>query len=278
VSARRTALFLAPSLGIVVVTLVAPMLLLFVISFWVVRSFKLQPAATLDAWARFCVNYGGLTLYTVAIGVTTGAICVAVGLAYAYAVRFKAGRFGDALVLAALITLFGGYLVKIYAWKSILGATGILNQALMAAGILDEPAPWLLYNRGAVIVTLVHFLLPFAILPIYAALRDVSETTLEAGRDLGASPLQTFWRIVLPQCRSGLLAAFSITFLLAAGDYVTPLLLGGSGGSMLGQFIALEFSTRFNWPAGAAMSYGLLGASLLVLLAAWMLFGRGRAQ
>ena len=158
-------------------------------------------------------------------------------------------------VLAALITLFGGYLVKIYAWKSILGATGILNQALMAAGILDEPAPWLHLQPRRRHRALVHFLLPFAILPIYAALRNVSETTLEAGRDLGASPLQTFWRIVLPQCRSGLLAAFSITFLLAAGDYVTPLLLGGSGGSMLGQFIALEFSTRFNWPAGAAMSY-----------------------
>ena len=99
-------------------------------------------------------------------------------------------------------------------------------------------------------------------------LRNVSDATLEAARDLGATPTQTFWRVVLPQCRAGLFAAFAFIFLLAAGDYVTPLLLGGTSGCMLGQFIALEFSTRFNWPAGAAMSFGLLGASLLVLAAA----------
>jgi spermidine/putrescine transport system permease protein len=277
VSLRRDAAFLAPALGIVLLILVAPMLLLFVISFWTVRSFRLQPALSFDAWERFVANYGSLALYTVTIGIVVGAICVGLGLIFAYAVRFKAGRFADALVMATLITLFGGYLVKIYAWKSILGSTGILNQALVSTGILAGPAPWLLYNRGAVIVALVHFLLPFAILPIYAALRNVSTASIEAARDLGASPAQTFWRVIVPQCRTGLVAAFSVTFLLAAGDYVTPLFLGGSGGAMLGQFVALEFSTRFNWPAGAAMSYGLLGMSLVVLAAAWALFGRRRA-
>ena len=208
------------------------------------------------------------------IGIVTALLCVTIGMAFAYAVRFKAGRYGDALVMATMITLFGGYLVKIYAWKSILGADGLLNQALMKLGILDAPAPWLLYSRGAVIVTLMHFLLPFAILPLYAALRNVSFATLEAARDLGATPTQTFWRVVVPQCRAGLFAAFAFIFLLAAGDYVTPLLIGGTSGSMLGQFIALEFSTRFNWPAGAAMSFGLLGASLLVLGASRLMVAR----
>lgn len=273
---RRDALFLMPSLVVVTSALLAPMALLLVISFWSVRSFKLQPDFTLDSWQRFIVNYGGLTVYTLTIGIVTAAICVTIGMAFAYAVRFKAGRFGDGLVMAALVTLFGGYLVKIYAWKSILGADGILNQALMGLGILDAPASWLLYSRSAVIVALVHFLLPFAILPIYAVLRNVSVATLEAARDLGATPTQTFWRVVVPQCRSGLFASFAFIFLLAAGDYVTPLFLGGSAGSMLGQFIALEFSTRFNWPAGAAMSFGLLGASLIVLSSAWLLIARRR--
>jgi spermidine/putrescine transport system permease protein len=254
--------------------LLAPMVLLLVISFWSVRSFKLQPDLTFAAWERFFVNYGGLTLYTLVIGIVTALLCVVIGMAFAYAVRFKAGRYGDALVMATMITLFGGYLVKIYAWKSILGADGLLNQALMKVGLLEAPAPWLLYSRGAVIVTLIHFLLPFAILPLYAALRNVSVATLEAARDLGATPTQTFWRVVVPQCRAGLFAAFAFIFLLAAGDYVTPLLIGGTSGSMLGQFIALEFSTRFNWPAGAAMSFGLLGASLLVLAAGFMIVRR----
>jgi spermidine/putrescine transport system permease protein len=278
VNPRRDAWFLAPALAIVAVMLLAPMGLLLVISFWSVRSFKLQPDFSVAAWARFFVNYGGLTLYTLVIGIVTAFLCVAIGMAFAYAVRFKAGRFGDALVMVTMVTLFGGYLVKIYAWKSILGADGLLNQALMTLGILDAPAPWLLYSRGAVIVTLMHFLLPFAILPLYASLRNVSVATLEAARDLGATPTQTFWRVVVPQCRAGLFAAFAFIFLLAAGDYVTPLLIGGTSGSMLGQFIALEFSTRFNWPAGAAMSFGLLSASLLVLGASWLMIARrGRA-
>ena len=128
---RRDVWFLAPSLAIVAVMLLAPMGLLLIISFWSVRSFKLQPDFTLGAWERFFVNYGGLTLYTLLIGIVTALLCVTIGMAFAYAARFKAGRYGDALVMVTMITLFGGYLVKIYAWKSILGADGLFNQALV---------------------------------------------------------------------------------------------------------------------------------------------------
>ena len=261
---------LAPALLVVGGVLVVPLALLFVISFWSVQSFKLQPDLSLAAWVRFVTSYGGLTLYTLAIGFITAAICVVVGFAFACLVRFRAGRFADAMVMAVLVTLFGGYLVKVYAWKTILGADGILNQALIALGVVNAPVAWLLFSRPAVVITLVHFLLPLAILPLYATLRNVAPATLEAARDLGANGGQVLTRVILPQCRLGLFAAFAFCFVLAAGDYVTPLLLGGSGGSMLGQFIALEFSTRFNWPAGAAMSFGLLGASLVVLAAVWL--------
>jgi spermidine/putrescine transport system permease protein len=276
VSGRRDALFLAPAMAVVGAVLLAPLTLLLIISFWTVRSFKLQPDFSFEAWTRFVFNYGGLTIYTLAIGMVTALICIVIGMFFAFGVRFRAGRYADVLVLATLLTLFGGYLVKIYAWKSILGADGIINQGLMRLDLIGAPLPWLLYNRGAVVLTLVHFLLPFAILPLYAALRNVSTAGIEAARDLGATSAQTFWRVVLPQCRAGIISAFTFIFLLAAGDYVTPLFLGGSAGSMLGQFIALEFSTRFNWPAGAAMSFGLLGASAIVLVAFWFLFGRRR--
>jgi spermidine/putrescine transport system permease protein len=278
VIARRDAAFLAPALGIFAAIFAAPMLLLFVISFWSVSNFRLQPDFSFEAWTRFVTDYGGLALYTIAIGIVAGLLCTGLALAFAYAVRFKAGRFGDALILATLITLFGGYLVKVYAWKTILGADGILNQALMSLGLIDEPAAWLIYSRASVLVALVHFLLPFAILPIYAALRNVTDPAIEAARDLGATPVQTFFRVVLPQVRAGVFASFAFSFVLAAGDYVTPMLLGGSGGSMLGQFVLQEFSTRFNWPAGAALSFGLLAACLLVLAAvAAIVFPRRRA-
>jgi spermidine/putrescine transport system permease protein len=275
VIARRDAAFLAPALAIFATIFAAPMLLLFVISFWSVSNFRLTPDFSFAAWARFVTDYGGLALYTIGIGIAAGLLCTGLALAFAYAVRFKAGRFGDALILATLITLFGGYLVKVYAWKTILGADGILNQGLMSLGIIDEPAAWLIYSRASVLVALVHFLLPFAILPIYAALRNVTDPAIEAARDLGATPAQTFFRVVLPQVRAGVFAAFAFSFLLAAGDYVTPMLLGGSGGSMLGQFVLQEFSTRFNWPAGAALSFGLLAACLLILaLVAAIVFRR----
>jgi spermidine/putrescine transport system permease protein len=268
--------FLAPSMALAAGLFLAPMLLLFAVSFWSVRNFKLTPGFGFAAWARFVENYGGLTLYSILIGVAVAAICAGLGLAFAYAVRFHAGRFADAFIFATLVTLFGGYLVKIYAWKTILGADGLFNQALIGLGLIDEPTPLLLYNRGAVIVALVHFLLPLAILPIYGAMRNIPVEVVEAARDLGASGSRAFWTVIVPQCRAGLFAAFAFSFLLAAGDYVTPLLIGGSGGSMLGQFIALEFSTRFNWPAGAAMSFGLLAVCFAVLGGASLLMSLKR--
>jgi spermidine/putrescine transport system permease protein len=257
--------FLAPALAILAFVFAVPIVLLFIVSFWSVKNFKLQPDVSLGAWQRFITVYGDLTLYTLLVGLLVGLLCTVLGFVFAYAARFKAGRFGDLLLVATLITLFGGYLVKIYAWKSILGADGLLNQALMALGLTDQPLAFLIYSRPAVVIALVHFLLPFAILPIYASLRNVSESTIEAARDLGASALQVLTKVIVPQTLSGLFSAFAFCFLLAAGDYVTPMLLGGTSGSMLGQFVLLEFSTNFNWPAGSALSFGLLFACLTVI-------------
>jgi spermidine/putrescine transport system permease protein len=271
---RHLNLFLAPALAILLGVFAIPIVLLFAVSFWSVKNFKLQPDFTFAAWYRFFDVYGGLTLYTLLVGLVTSLLCTVLGFVFAYAARFKAGRFGDLLLVATLITLFGGYLVKIYAWKSILGADGLMNQALMALGITDAPLAFLIYSRGAVILALTHFLLPFAILPIYAALRNVPEATIEAARDLGASAGQVLMRVVVPQCLSGLFSAFAFSFLLAAGDYVTPMLLGGTSGSMLGQFVLLEFSTNFNWPAGSASSFGLLFACLILIALVAALGGR----
>lgn len=276
---RRSAIaLLTPASAVFMLVFAVPAVLLFIVSFWSVRSFKLRPDASLAAWHRFVTEYWELTLYTLAVGLIAGLICTALGFLFAFAARFKAGPYGDALMLATLITLFGGYLVKIYAWKSILGADGLLNQALMLIGLTHEPLSFLIYSRTAVIIALVHFLLPFAILPIYASLRNVSATTIEAARDLGASSRQVLTRVILPQVQAGLFSAFAFCFLLAAGDYVTPMLLGGTSGSMLGQFVLLEFSTRFNWPAGSAMSFGLLFACFLVLALSGLLMRRAVMQ
>lgn len=265
----RRLLFLAPAFVVLGGLFVVPMALLFAVSFWTVKSFSLRPAFSLAAYERVFSAYSGVLLTTLLIGAAAAALCTLLGFIFAYGIRFRAGRFGDALIVVALITLFGGYLVKIYAWKAILSQEGLVNAVLLGLGLVEAPLTTLIYNPGAVVVALVHFLLPFAILPIYAELRNIRDITLEAARDLGASPAQTLLRVVLPQCRFGLFAAFSVSFLGAAGDYVTPMFLGGGSGTMIGQFVAQEFSTRFNWPAGAAMSFTLMGACVLVLAAAW---------
>ncbi|MEQ8450650.1 MAG: ABC transporter permease [Nitratireductor sp.] len=272
----HAALLAAPAFAILAVLFAVPMLLLFVVSFWRVRNFALTPDMSLAAYARVFDTYGDVLVSTMINGGLTALICVGLGFLFAYAARFRAGRWGDALILVAIVTLFGGYLVKIYAWKAILSTDGFVNAILVASGLSAEPLDTLLYNRGAVIVALVHFLLPFAILPVYGQLRNVNDIQIEAAHDLGASGHQTLMRVIVPQCRTGLFAAFAISFLYAAGDYITPRFLGGGSGSMIGQFIAQEFSTRFNWPAGAAMSFVLMAASLLVLGLVGALFVRRR--
>ncbi len=112
------------------------------------------------------------------------------------------------------------------------------------------PISALLYSPGAVVVTLLHFALPFAVLPIYAAMRGIKDIEIEVARDLGASPLETFSTIIVPRCRAGIVTAFSFSFLITAGDYVTPMLVGGKQ-TMIGNLIAPQFGSMFNWPLGA---------------------------
>ena len=121
-------------------------------------------------------------------------------------------------------------------------------------------------------MTLLHFALPFAVLPIYAAMRGIKNIEIEVARDLGASPAKAFSTIIVPRCRAGIVTAFSFSFLITAGDYVTPMLVGGKQ-TMIGNLIAPQFGSMFNWPLGSAMSFVMLAISVLVI---W-LFSRAMA-
>ena len=145
----------------------------------------------------------------------------------------------------------------------------------MGLGLTSEPIDAFIYNPGAVVVALVYFLLPLAVLPIYASMRNIQDITLEAGRDLGASSAQVLFGIVLPQCRAGLVAAFAFSFLIAVGDYITPLFLGGTTGAMIGMFIANQFSIRFDWPLGSAMAFLVMAVSLSIVLGIRLLIVKG---
>lgn len=265
-SERRRLLLLLPAFSVFAALFVVPLAFFVVISFWQKKSFAMVPAFVLDNYQRVAANYGDVLLFTLALALVTALICLVWGFLFAYAVRFRAGRFGDALIVVTLLTLFGGYLVKIYAWKSILGRDGILNQALIGLGLIGEPLDAFIYNANGIVITLTYFLLPFAVLPIYGSMRAIGDVTLEASRDLGAGPWTTMRKVVLPQCERGILVAFMFTFLISAGDYVTPRFVGG-GAAMMGHFIETQFSVGFNWPMGSAMSFTVMAASLMAVLA-----------
>lgn len=244
---------------------VAPLLYFLVISFWSVKARMMRPDLTLKNYAATWADYYDAMGSTLAIALSIAALTTLLAFCFAYAIRFKCGKLEAPLLFLALITLFGGYLVKIYAWKSILGREGILNQFLLWTGIIDAPLDALLYSVNGVVITLTYFLLPFAILPIYGNLRAIKPATIEAARDLGAGRWAVLRDIVIPQCEKGIVIAFTFAFLITAGDYVTPRFVGG-GAAMMGHFVELQFSLGFNWPLGSAMSFTVMAVSLALVM------------
>ena len=269
----KRAYLLAPSLLIFLGLFLGPLAYFFVLSFWQVRAYRLRQEFTLAQYGEVFTEYGAALVHTFVLVLAISIVTTLIAFVYAYFCRFKAGKYGTAFLFVALITMFGGYLTKIYMWKTILGSGGIFNSLLMWLGLISEPITALLYNPGAVAISLTHYTLPLAILPIYGGLRSVSDVPLEAARDMGASPRAVLFDIVLPQIRVGLVTSFALTFLFCVGDYVTPMLVGGPYSSMIGLFIQSQFGQRFNAPLGAAMSFVVIALSVGVIsLAAAVLY------
>ena len=261
---KSTYWLVAPSALVFCVLFIAPMAFFVVVSFWQVEYFEMSTEPTIANYRDVFANYWRVMGFTVVLATATALLTTMLGFVFSFLARFRAGGWAQALLFIVLVTLFGGYLMKIYAWKTILGNEGVLNSALMAAGIISSPITSLLYSPQAVVVTLMHFNLPFAVLPIYASMRGISDSEVEAARDLGAGRWPVLSTVIVPRCQSGIVAAFSFVFLMVAGDYVTPLLVGGKQ-TMIGNLIAPQFGAQFNWPLGAAMSIVMLIAAVVII-------------
>ena len=261
---RSTYWLVAPSALVFCVLFIAPMAFFVVVSFWQVEYFEMSTEPTIANYRDVFANYWRVMGFTVVLATATALLTTVLGFVFSFLARFRAGGWAQALLFIVLVTLFGGYLMKIYAWKTILGNEGVLNSALMAAGIISSPITSLLYSPQAVVVTLMHFNLPFAVLPIYASMRGIADSEVEAARDLGAGRWPVLSTVIVPRCQSGIVAAFSFVFLMVAGDYVTPLLVGGKQ-TMIGNLIAPQFGAQFNWPLGAAMSIVMLIAAVVII-------------
>jgi spermidine/putrescine transport system permease protein len=167
-----------------------------------------------------------------------------------------------------LVPFWTSYLLRVMAWKIMLGSNGVINSVLLYLSVIQQPLEALLYNRTAVTITLIYVWIPFAALPILAALQRIDPFIFEAAADLGARPLAQFLRITLPLSLPGVFAAFFMVFIPTVGEYVTPLLVGGSSGSLYGNIIQDFFTKASNWPLGSALSMIMLGMTLVFLLVA----------
>jgi spermidine/putrescine transport system permease protein len=173
-------------------------------------------------------------------------------------------------IILITVPFWTSYLLRVFAWKVILGFNGVVNSGLMSMGLIKEPLEFILYNPTAVIITLAHAWLAFAILPIYVSLEKIDRTLLEAATDLGDGPVERFLRITLPLSLPGVIAASLLVFIPTVGDYVTPTLVGGTSGIMIGNVIQSLFGKANNWPLGAAVSIVMmLAVTLIICLFLW---------
>ena len=259
---------LAPGAAFYLAFLVAPLALLLAYSFFRAGFFETEPAFTLESYRSVFGDslYRDVVVNTVWVAVLVAAVVVALAYPFAYFATFVFPLRRELLLFVVLVSLFAGYLVRIYAWRTILGREGVINSALTSLGVIDEPLTFLLYSRFAVIVTFVSILLPFAILPLYAAMQNVPRELLESARDLGAGRVARFRTVILPLTRTGARTAFAFAFLLSAGDYVTPTLLGGAKGLMVGNVVADQFGASSNLPLGAALGVVVILVAGLVIL------------
>ncbi|MBL8582764.1 MAG: ABC transporter permease [Rhizobiaceae bacterium] len=268
---------LLPAGGFYALVFALPVVALLVLSFWTANGFKLIPGFTLDNYVKILTSplYRALMLRTIGVAFATTAIVVPVAFALAYCMRFVFERRGQMILQIILLSLFSGYLVRIYAWRTILGKQGLLNSTLQWLGLIDQPLEFLIYSNTAVVITLSGLLLPLAVLPLYSAMLNVPRDFLEAARDLGAGKAYCLRTVLVPMVMPGLRTAFAFAFLLSAGDFVTPSLVGGTQSLLIGNVIADQFrGIGSNWPLGAAMAFVVVAVMLCSFLAVVALIGR----
>jgi spermidine/putrescine transport system permease protein len=250
-----------PPLLWVTVFLLVPYALMFCYSFWAVSASQ----TIVHSWnlanyrQLFTVDvYWQTLLRSMWIAARVTLFSLLLGYPLAYFLSFFAGARKDLFYQLVIIPLWVSYLVRAYAWKTILGSDGVLNTLLQYVHLTRHPLEFLLYSPFAVVLTLTHIYTPFTFLPIYASLEHIPRNLVEASSDLGASPVQTFWRVIFPLSIPGVLAGATFAFVLSLGDFLAPLLLGGPSGIMISNFVVSLFGAAYNWPLGAAISLCML--------------------
>jgi ABC-type spermidine/putrescine transport system permease subunit I len=204
---------------------------------------------------------------TFQISITVTLICVLLGYPLCYWLTKLPDRTAAILMIFVLVPFWTSILVRTYAWLVLLQRNGIINSSMISMGIIDEPLQ-LAHNLTGSIIGMVHVMLPFLILPLYATMRSIDTDLVRAAVGLGSSPREAFWNVFFPMSRPGLFAGIVLVFILSLGFYVTPALMGGGRVQMLAQRIESTITIYSNWGAASALGVVLL---LLALVMIWLM-------
>lgn len=256
-------------LALVVLLVVGPLAITFVVSMWEKTGFSMQPAFTLENYAAFFTGTRlNVLLRSLWVAVTAAGLMLLVAYPIAYLV---ATRLRDALVRPVLflfaVPFLVNYVVRTFAWADILSRTGPVNGGLMALGLIDSPADWLLYSDFAVYLGLVSAYMPFMVFPIWLSLSGIDRRLVEASWMLGEGPFTTFRRVVFPLSLPGVMAAAIFGFVGAFGEVAVSLILGGTGYQLIGNAIQSALDV-LNYPLSAAIS-SVVTLLMLVMIVAW---------
>ena len=261
---------ISPTLGFALLLLAVPLIMVAALSFWTQDYLTLDRTFTtanyVTAWTEPMYQYLMARSLKISIFVTAATVFLAYPVAYFISFHVAPKRKAMWIFLIT-IPFWTSYLMRIFLWKVILGYNGVINGSLTGLGIIDEPLSFILYNQNAVVLTLAHAWVPFAILPIFVALERVDRSLIEAAEDLGDSGLRRFLRVTLPLSMPGVIAATIIVFIPTIGDYVTPRLVGGPNGLMISNMIELQFKKANNAPLGAALAISAMGIVTFFALA-----------
>jgi spermidine/putrescine transport system permease protein len=256
-------LLMAPLMLWVLAFVLAPALIMFVYSFWERTALGSPvPAFVLDNYKNvFDPVYLQIVIRSVIYAGITTVICLAAGYPVAYLIGRASPNWRNLLLMAVMVPFWTSFLIRTYAWVTILKSEGLLNSLLVQMRLITEPLE-MLYTPGAVVLGLVYTFLPFMILPIYSSVEKLDGALIEAALDLGAGPLRAFSRVIVPLTSPGIAAGVLLVFVPALGIYAVNDILGGGRVDMIGNIIENQFKSARNWPFGAA-----LGTTLLVSFA-----------
>jgi ABC-type spermidine/putrescine transport system permease subunit I len=243
-----------------------------------------SPGFTLEHYAKLFAEPGYVRAFrnTVEISLWVTGISLMLGYPLAYLMTAVSGRVRAVLIVLVLVPFWTSVLVRTFAWMVILGKQGLINQVLVAWGVVDRPLA-LIYNMLGVQIGMVHVLLPFMVFPLYSVMTRIDVALVAAARSLGASPRQAFLQIFLPLSLPGVSAGCVLVFLMAVGFYITPALLGGEGQITFATLIELVVRDLLDWNFGASLgvflltAVGILFALFSSLLGLDRLTGQGRA-